>query len=475
MVMGEIGREYSLAIIGGGPAGYMAAIRAGQLGLDTVLIEKEDIGGECLNRGCIPSKMLLNVAGLVRDTEYLRKIGISASIGKIDMKKVQAENRRVIQKLRKGVEFLLDSYGVKIIRGEARFESSGHILIKKEKDGGGLESIRFRNAIIATGSIPYIPKEIKIRGNVITSREALFLEKIPKRIAIIGAGYVAAELGTFFAEMGAEVYLLARSRLLSRFDQELVAEVARSKNSRMSIYEKCTIVSLRQDKKGVVIEFTAGENGKLQKLRANKAVVAIGRVPNTAGLGLENTKIKLDKDGFICVNERMQTGEPNVYAAGDCVGGQLLAHKAFMQGLVAAEAAAGIKGSVFEPRSIPEIVFTNPEIAVVGMSEDEARKRGYDVKAIKFPFSALGRAVAESREDGLVKIICDSNNRILGFGMVGKHASELAGEAGVALEMNAYVEDIAATVHAHPTFYESIHEAMEIALGKPMHYLLKKK
>ncbi|MEM3364197.1 MAG: dihydrolipoyl dehydrogenase [Candidatus Micrarchaeia archaeon] len=473
MVMGEIGKERTLVIIGGGPAGYMAAIRAGQLGIDTILIEKEEIGGECLNRGCIPSKMLLNASSLVRDASYLRRIGISAKIGNIDMKKVKAENLRVIEKLRRGVMFLLNSYGIEIIEGEARFESSNHILVKRTDES--VESIRFKNAIIATGSIPYIPKEAKLGKNIITSREALFLDKLPKKIVIIGAGYIAAELGTFFAEMGCNVSLLARSRFLSRFDPELVSEVLKSKSNKISIYDKSSVVSVKEDGKGVVVEFTAGDKGKLQKLRADKVIIAIGRAPNTTSLGLENTNVKTDKDGFIMVNEKLQTSDPNIYAAGDCVKGPMLAHKAFMQGFVAAEAIAGIKSSAFEPRCIPEIVFTNPEIAVVGLDEEEARKRGYDLKIARFPFSALGRAVAVSREDGFVKLICDKSNRVLGAGIVGKHASELAGEIGIAIEMNAYLEDMFATVHAHPTFYESIHEAAGISLGRPMHYLPKRK
>ncbi len=473
MVMGEVGREYTLAIIGGGPAGYMAAIRAGQLGLDTVLIEKEDVGGECLNRGCIPSKMLLNVSGLMHETDYLKRIGVGASIKRIDMKKVQKENKAVVEKLRKGVMFLLNSYGVKVIEGEARLESSEYMLVKKK--GGGRESIRFRNALIATGSMPHVPKETKLGKNVITSREALFLDKVPKKIAIIGAGYIAAELGTFFSEMGSEAYLLARSRLLSHFEEDLVDEVLKSKNEKLKVYEKCVVSSIKQNKTNTVVEFTSGEKGKLQKLSVDKVVVAIGRVPSTHDIGLENTRIKMGKDGLIEVNERMQTADPSIYAAGDCTQGPMLAHKAFMQGFVAAEAVAGIKGSAFEPRAIPEVVFTNPEIAVVGLSEEEARQRGYDARATKFPLSALGRAVATSKEKGFVKIIHDKDGRILGFRMVGKHTSELLGEAGLAIEMNAYLEDVAGTVHTHPTFYESVHEAAELALGKPMHYLFKKK
>jgi len=471
MVMGEIGREYALAIIGGGPAGYMAAIRAGQLGINTVLIEKEEIGGECLNRGCIPSKMLLNISGILHLSEQLSSVGIKTRVEKVDMKKMQKENTAIISRLRNGVNFLLKSYGVDVLQGEAKFESSDHILIQR---GNERESIRFRNALIATGSLTNIPQNIKIGKKIITSREALFLDKIPKKIAIIGAGYVAAELGTFFSEMGSQVSLLARSRLLSRFDEDLVSEFVKSKNEQLRIYENCAVHSLKDTKEGAVVKFTSSGAKKMQTLKADKVIIAIGKIPNTKNIGLENTKVKLDSDGFIEINERMQTADPNIYAAGDCTKGPMLAHKAFMQGFTAAEVIAGIKSAAFEPRVIPEIVFTHPEIVVVGMSEQKAKQMGYDIKITKFPLTALGGAVATLREKGFVKIIHDKEGRILGIGIVGKGVSELAGEAALAIEMNAYLDDIAAIVHAHPTMYESLHEAAELALGKPMHGFLKK-
>lgn len=472
MVMGEIGKEFTLAIIGGGPAGYMAAIRAGQLGLDTVLIEEKEIGGECLNRGCIPSKMLLNVSRIAKEAKSLEKVGMNIRIGRADMARLRKENLTIIKKLRDGIRFLLRAYGVNVISGKARFESSRYLLVET-KDGR--ESIRFRNALITSGSLPYIPDGIKIGKSIITSREALFLDKMPRKVAIIGAGYIAAELGTFFSEMGCETHLLARSRLLSRFEEDLVGEVIARKNERMKIYEKCVVSAVRHNKTNAVVEFAYGGEGKLQRLSVDKVIIAIGRVPNTKDLELENTSVKVDKDGFIEVNEKMQTTDPGIYAAGDCTRGQMLAHKAFAQGVVVAEAIAGIKSAAFDVRAIPETVFTSPEIAVVGLSLEEAVQKGYNAREAKLPFSAIGRAVASENGEGFVKMIYDADGRILGFRMVGKNVSELLGEAGLAIETNAYLDDIVGTVHAHPTFYEAIREAAGLGLGKPMHYLLRKK
>ncbi len=465
--MGEVGREYDLAILGGGPAGYIAAIRAGQLGLDTILIEKEYIGGTCLNRGCIPSKMLLHVAGIISDIDYLNKVGVKAHIEKIDMKKLQKENRTAIEKLRNGIGLLLNNYGVKVVEGEGRFESSEHIHITK-KDGS-VESVRFRKAIIATGSTSFVPDYVRLGENIVTSRQALFIEKIPKRVVIIGGGYIAAELGTLYSTLGSEVHLLARSRLLSRIDEDIVLEAER--RAGFKVHRNCIIKSVKEGKQ-VKVDYIS--ESKRETVNADLVVVAIGRVPNTKNIGLENTRVTVDGKGFIETDVTMVTKDPNIYAAGDITAGPMLAHKAFMQGKVAAEAAAGIKSAAFEPNAIPEFVFTNSEIVHVGLTEKEAVDKGYEARSVKFPFSALGKAVATRNEKGFVKLVYEKNGRLLGFSAVGRGVSEILGEAGLALEMNAFLDDIAATIHAHPTLYEAIHEAAELGLGRPWHYLVKK-
>jgi dihydrolipoamide dehydrogenase len=399
MVMGEISKEYDLAILGGGPAGYIAAIRAGQLGIKTVLIEKEFLGGTCLNFGCIPSKMLLNVSGIISEMGYLNRVGIKNSIEKIDMKKLMSENQGIVSKLREGISFLLRKNNVDVIYGKGMFESSQHIHV--ELNDGKHESIAFRKAIIATGSRPRIPERVKTDENIITSKEALFLEKVPKRLVIVGAGYIAAEIGTFYSIMGSDVHIIARSRLLSHLERDLV-DVA-SKGSKINVHENSIIEKISSKKNGAEVVFIS--NGKKQVMDADKILIAMGTVPNASDIGIENLGIKMDEKGFIKVNEKMETSTKNIYAAGDVTGEPMLAHKAFMQGKVAAESAAGIKGAAFDVRCIPAVVFTNPEIAVVGMSEDEAKGKGYDVLSARFPLSALGRAVANGASEGFVKSI----------------------------------------------------------------------
>ncbi|MEM0437883.1 MAG: dihydrolipoyl dehydrogenase [Candidatus Micrarchaeia archaeon] len=466
MVMGEVGREYDLVVLGGGPAGYIAAIRAGELGLDVALIEKAFLGGVCLNAGCIPSKMLLNASHLVSETKYLTSIGISAKVGKVDMKTLSRECQRTVAKLRGGIAQLLQANGVEVIEGIGRFESSGHMHIKEGKNA---RSIRFRKAIIATGSRPYVPDGIRIGGNIITSSEALFLEELPKSVAIIGAGYIAAELGTFFAEMGSKVSILARSRLLSKMDQDLVQEVCRQEN--ISIYEGCTVKSVR-DGKVAKVAF-ASENVQ-REVSAEKVIVAIGRTPNTSNIGLENTRVALDKDGFVQADYRGATSDPKLFAAGDVAGPPLLAHKAFMQGEAAAEAAAGVAGAGFQPKAIPEVVFTNPEIVCVGVSEEEAKKKMLDVRVARLPLSAVGKAVSTNAQKGFCKIVHSPQGLILGVHMVGKGVSELAAGACLAVEMGAYIDDVAGTVHPHPTLSECLHECAQLALGRPWHYAVGK-
>lgn len=466
MVMGEIAREYELAIIGGGPAGYMAAIRAGQLGIDTVLIEKEDIGGTCLNRGCIPSKMLFSVAEHIHNVRQMKKIGVGDGNISVDMKRVREHNVSVVKKLRNGVEYLLKQYGIAVIKGVARFESSHYLHISNKNN---MHSIRFKNAIVATGSSPRIPKGVRIGKNIITSREALFLKKAPKKIAIIGAGYVASELATFYSKFGSDVHILARSVLLSKMSRDLVRVM--QKNMEAKVYEHSVIKQIKNGSKGAALEFIS--NGKLHKLNCDKIIMCIGRVPNTNDIGLEDTEVKVDEKGFIIVDERMRTSQPNIYACGDVANGPMLAHKAFMQGRVAVEAIAGIKSAGFDPAAIPSTVFTLPQIAVVGVSLAEAEKRGMSIKTAKFPFTALGRAVATGNEDGFVRILYENSGRIVGIEMVGRNVSEILGEAGLAVEMNAFLDDVSETIHVHPTMYEAMHEVAELALGKPMHYLQK--
>lgn len=465
--MGDIVTGCDVLVIGGGPGGYTAAIRASQLGKDVILAERYGLGGVCIYRGCIPSKTLIHAANLIYNIKNPGNIGIKGSV-EYDYKKIQQWKFEVVKKLRDGIEKLCKKYGVQVINGEAYFESSDKARITFPD--GTKSTIKFENAIIATGSHPQEYPGLPVDGKfVIGSNEALGLMKVPEEMVIIGAGYIGVELGTMFAKFGTKVKIVQRSsRILSRFDPEIVEVVSQKmKKLGIDVYYNTGPLSLNVENNKAVVTIR-DDTGKETQLKADKILVAVGVKCNIENIGLENTKVEFTQSGFIKVNERRQTTEPKIYAVGDVAGPPFLAHKAFREGKVAAEVIAGLPGA-FDNRALPETVFSDPEIATVGIDEDSARKSGLEIKIGKFPFRALGSALTMYKTEGFVKVVAKTNGEILGIHIVGANASNLISEASHSIEMAAFLEDLAGTMHPHPTLPEALAEAAEAALGKVIH------
>ncbi len=478
MVVGDIANGCQVAIIGGGPGGYVAAIRAAQLGKDVILIEKEPdgLGGICLHHGCIPSKALIYAANQYYSIlNSFSKFGLTCEKTNLDTKKLQEWKEGNINKLTSGIAMLMKKYGINVIQGEAFFENSKRLHVNTPH---GPTYVEYEKVIIATGSSS---QDFKVQGfevdgkQVITSTEALKLDHIPKSMVILGAGYIALELGMMYAKLGTKVSFIARSVLASQLDRDVVKPVYdKCKALAIDIYEYATPERLIKDAAKVTVTINSKEKGSLA-LDAELVLVAIGRTPNTKNLGLEKTKIQLDEKGFIKVDEKRRTFDPFIYAIGDITPGPMLAHKAFLEGKIAAECIAGLS-SAYEPASVPAVIFSDPEIASVGINEKEATEKGLKIKVGRFPFSALGRAVSVDKNEGFVKIITDEQSQmIIGLHIIGEHASDLISEAALGMEMGFTLEDLALTIHPHPTFPEALMEAAEATLGRAIHVFQQKK
>lgn len=486
--MGELAESVDAVVIGAGPGGYVAAIRLAQLGKQVVLVEKEGkngFGGICLHHGCIPSKALIFASELFFEAKNAKEIGINSENITVDFKKMQEWKNNSVEKLASGLEFLFKKHNINVIQGEAFFENSDKIGVRAQN---GVRFFEFKKAIIATGSKPLEQSQVILdRKIVLDSKEALSLEEIPKELIVVGAGYIAIELATMFAKLGSNVTIVHRSdRMLRGFDADLV-EIVKKKLEKIGVkmYFNTGIESFSTIKRGIGTAGSDVENkaamtiktieGKKISLTADKVLVAIGRIPNTQGLELQNTNVKLDEKGFIKANKNLQTDDAKILAIGDVIGGALLAHKAFMEGKIAAESIAG-KKSAFDNVVVPMIVFSDPEIAVAGISEEEARQKNIEIIIGKFPFSALGKAVSTNSSEGFVKIIAEKNSQqIIGIGIVGRDASNLVSEGVLAIENSLRLEDIALTIHPHPTMSEAIMESCEDALGKAIHLFKEKK
>ncbi|NJD77990.1 MAG: dihydrolipoyl dehydrogenase [Candidatus Methanoperedens sp.] len=467
MVMGDIVTGCDVLVVGGGPGGYTAAIRASQLGKDVILVEKYDLGGTCVYRGCIPSKALIHAASFIYDIKNPGNIGIKSSV-EFDYKKIQQWKYEVVKKLRDGIGSLCKKYGVQVVKGEAYFESPGKARITSQD--GTISTFEFENAIIATGSQPREFPEFPFDGKlIINSNDALGLMKVPEELVILGAGYISVELGTMFAKLGTKVKIVHRSsRILSMFDKEL-AEVVSQKMKKLGIevYYNSRPLRLGTENNKTVVT-VVDDKGKETQLKADKVLAAVGVKPNTGNIGLENTKIELDKNGFIKVDEKRKTSDPKIFAVGDVAGPPFLAHKAFREGKVAAEVIAGLP-SAFDNRAVPQTVFSDPEIATAGLDEESARKNGFEIKIGKFPFRASGSALTLDRTEGFVKIVAKTDGEIIGIHIVGANASMMISEASHSIEMAAFLEDLAGTIHPHPTLPEMLAEAAEVMLGKVVH------
>jgi dihydrolipoamide dehydrogenase len=467
MVVGDIATGTELLVIGGGPAGYAAALRGAQEGLDVTLVEKNKVGGTCLNRGCIPAKAFIHAAKYQSDLEHWNEIGIHTGELDVSFDEIQEWKESIVERLDGGVEAMLEKYDVNYIKGEAKFESSSTARIEEEHNA---EKIEFDKAVIATGSIPIeLPGLEFDKDKVISSKELLNLEEVPDEIVVVGGGYIGMEAVTKFCKFGSNVKVVeARERVLANFSKEAVESIQETSQCyNDEIYEnhKAQGVKYRNGKAVLVAE----HEGEEVEITGDLILVAAGRTakPNLENLGLENTDAKI-KEGFVEHDERMMTGDENIMVVGDAAGQPMLAHKGYREGKVAGEVAAG-KPSAFDNQCVPKVIYTEPEVAVVGLSESDARERFESVKVGSFDMSASGRALTTNKESGYVKVVGSEEGKLLGVEIVAPRASDMIAEATLALEMQAYLEDIANTIHAHPTFPEAFSEACEDALDQCIH------
>lgn len=469
MVMGEIALGTEVLIVGAGPGGYVAAIRAAQLGKDVTLVEKDELGGVCLNIGCIPSKALIYGAYLYEKLKRLEEMGIAVNEVRLDLERMQLWKESVVKRLTGGVKRLCESNGVNIIKGRARFASAKKCLVEGEQ---GMQTIEFKDCIIATGSVPMTIPGFEVDGEtVIDSTGALSLKRLPESLVVIGGGYIGLELGMAYARLGSKVTVVEMlGNLLPGTDPELVRPVERKARALgMDIYVGSTAKELKRGESGAQLVITTPEGEK--RLETEKVLISVGRKPNTWELGLDKLGLQPDSKGFLKVDEQMRTSIPHLYAIGDVAGPPMLAHKASHEGLVAAEAICGLP-SAADWQTVPAVIFTDPEIAYAGLSESEAQRAGFKPLIGRFPFTALGRAVSMNETDGFIKIIADGATKVvLGVQIVGPEASNLISEGILAIEMGATLEDLASTIHPHPTLPEGLMEAAASAMGKAIHIL----
>lgn len=462
--------KINLIVIGGGPGGYAAAFLAADLGMNVTLVDLEkNPGGVCLYRGCIPSKALLHVAKLISEAEEAKNWGIEFSKPKIDLDKLREWKTGVVNKLTGGLGILSKQRNINFIRGKASFVNSS--AVKIENIEGRTEEIKFDKIIIATGSrIATIPSlDIKSK-RFLNSKTALDLPAIPKSLLVIGGGYIGLELGSVYYALGSKVSVVEMlDGLLPGADRDLVSHLSkRIKNNFEEVMLKSKVTKIKEVNEGIMVNIK-DKDGKISEKTYEYVLMSIGRKPDTSGLGLENTKVNVSERGWIKVNEQLRTDDPNIYAIGDIVGEPMLAHKASHEGRVAVEVIAGEKVA-FEPKAIPAVVFTDPEIAWAGLTENQAKEKNIKINVSKFPWAASGRATTLDRFDGVTKIISEPHtNRILGVGICGPGAGELIAEGVLAIEMAANLTDLKLTIHPHPTLSETVMEAAEVFFGQSTH------
>lgn len=460
----------SVVIIGAGPGGYPAAFYAADHGMDVTLIDTEtNPGGVCVHRGCIPSKALLHIARVLEETQEIKAMGVTFGSPKIDVKKVRDWKNSVVDRLTAGTGMLRKQRKIKDIQGYATFEND-HTLRVKKADGKE-ETLKFEHTIIATGSRPtVIPSLSPDSARIMDSSAALALDDVPSSLLVIGGGYIGLEMGTVYAALGSNVTVIEMTdSLLPGADRDLVKIPAKRLEMKFeSILLKTKVVELKEQKNGIKVTFEDKDGAKASKV-FEKVLISVGRTPNTKGFGLENTGVKVNRRGFIEVDEQRRTAVPHIFAVGDVTGDPMLAHKASHEGIVAVEALLG-KKTVFEPRAIPAVVFTDPEIAWAGLTETEAKAKGVEVKVSRFNWAASGRAMSLERTDGVTKLVCDpETGRLLGVGIAGIGSGELIAEGALAIEMGATAEDVKLTIHAHPTLSETVMEAGEAFYGNAIH------
>ncbi|MDP3274447.1 MAG: dihydrolipoyl dehydrogenase [Deltaproteobacteria bacterium] len=469
-------KVYDAIVLGGGPGGYVAAIRLGQLKQKTLVIEKDTMGGVCLNWGCIPSKALIAAANLVEKVKHADVMGITVTGVAVDSKKLQGWKNGIVKKLTGGVNTLCKANGAEVLMGEARFVSSDTLEVTTPE--GKVLVQATKGIIVATGSRPVAIPGFEYDGkSIITAKEGVSLDPLPKRLTIIGGGIIGMELGGVYSKLGVEVTIVEfMPSVLATMDADLVVPVVKAMTkSGVKFITGTKAKSAVKQADGsllVTLETPEGE----QKVAADVCLVAVGMKPNSDAISIEKSGVILDKRGHLVIDEECRTNVKKVYAIGDVAGAPYLAHKASKEGEIAAEVIAGHK-SARDWRAMPAATFTHPEIANVGLSEREAREKGLDIVVGKFPFAASGRAMAVSETDGFVKVIAErvgkdkKDHKIIGVHIVGPEASDLISEAALALEMDAYVEDMALTVHPHPTLSETMMEAAKHAIGEAVHIM----
>ncbi|MFC4249756.1 dihydrolipoyl dehydrogenase [Natribaculum luteum] len=484
MVVGDVTTGTDVLVIGAGPAGYVAAIRAGQLDLDVTLVEKDAYGGTCLNHGCIPSKALITATNVAHEAGNAEEMGIHADPA-VDLAGMIDWKDGVVDQLTSGVEKLCKANGVNLVEGTAHFADENSVRVSHDGDGQGSESIEFEHAIVATGSRPIeIPNFSYDDEPVLNSREALALESVPDSLVVVGAGYIGMELAGVFAKLGTDVTVVEMLEdVLPGYEADLARPVKQRANELgIDFHFGYTAAEWHERGEGIRVvadpaEETATDGGTQAQemdrleLDAEKVLVAVGRAPVSDTLALEEAGVETDERGFIPTDDRARTNVEHIYAVGDVAGEPMLAHKGMAEGQVAAEVIAG-EPSAIDYQAMPAAVFTEPEIGTVGMTESEAAEEGFEPVVGTFPFRASGRALTTGHADGFVKIVADeAAGFVLGAQIVGPEASELIAELGLAIELGATLEDVAATIHTHPTLSESVMEAAENALGHAIHTL----
>lgn len=463
-------RGTQVAVIGGGPGGYAAAFLAADLGLQVTLIDAEsNPGGVCLYRGCIPSKALLHVARVIGEARQASDWGVTFGDPKIDVETLRTWKEGIVGKLTGGLGDLCRRRQVAFVQGRAAFRNANALVIHTES--GDEEVVTFEHAVLAAGSRPAaLPNLALDSPRVVDSTAALALPDIPESLLVIGGGYIGLELGSVYAALGAQVSVVEMtSGLLPGVDRDLVRVLSRRLQQRFAaIMLDTTVTALREEPDGIRVRF--GGAGATQAERVyDKVLIAVGRRPQTDGLGLENTRVVLDAQGFVQVDAQRRTHEPTIYAIGDITGEPMLAHKAAHEGHVAAQAIAG-KRTAFEPQAIPAVVFTDPEIAWCGLTESQAKQSQHDVTIARFPWAASGRALTLGQSNGVTKLVIDSETqRVLGVGIAGSGAGEMIAEGVLAVEMATLASDLSLSIHPHPTLSESLMEAADAFFGQSTH------
>jgi dihydrolipoamide dehydrogenase len=472
MVVGDVTTGTDVLVIGGGPGGYTAAIRAGQLGLDVTLVEADAYGGTCLNHGCIPSKAMISATNVAHDARGAEEMGIHADPA-VDLAGMVEWKDGVVDQLTGGVEKLCKAAGVELVSGRAEFASETTARVVHSGEGQGAETVEFDHAVVATGSRPVEVPGFAFDGErILSSRDALALDSVPERLVVVGAGYIGMELSTVFAKLGADVTVVEMlDDVLPGYEAD-VSRVVRRRAEDLGIHFHFGEAAQDWEEagEGVTVR-TENEDGVVSEFGAEWCLVAVGRAPVTDTLGLDAVALDTDEDGFLATDDRARTDLAHVFAVGDVAGEPMLAHTAMAEGEVAAEVAAGEPAGL-DYQAIPAAVFTDPEIGTVGMTETEAEAAGFTPLVGEFPLRASGRALTVGDPEGFVRVVAASDGEfLLGAQVVGPEASELVAEVGLAVEMGAQLEDVAATVHTHPTLSEAVREACANALGEAVHTL----